>query len=158
MSKMKKIILLLLITSSFLFANKTIYKVIMCEDVPKGYEKDVYKKTIVLMTEARLYLQKKYKKKIIFEYQEGLITSKDKVLEMLDKSKARFYVSLEIDKKKFKDNLEKVLYNLVILDNKGKRSKKVKTKAVIRDKKIVIIKEGDMKNSAKKIAKILKKK
>lgn len=155
---MKKIIFLFLLATSFLFAGGPVHKVIMCEQVPAGYEKDIYKKTIVLMTEARLYLQKKYKKKIIFEYHEKLLDKKEEITRMLEMTGARFYVYLEVDKKKFKKNLEKVSYNLKIFDNHGNRSKTIKTKAIIRDKKIVIIDTGDMKNSAKKIAKILKKK
>ena len=63
---MKKIILLL-IFATILFAKAPIYKVLMCEVVPKGYQEDVYKKTIVLMTEGRLYLQKKYKKILLYK-------------------------------------------------------------------------------------------
>lgn len=154
---MKKIILLFLMFATLVFAKGTVYKVVMSEVVPKGYNQDVYKKVIVLMTEGRLYLQKKYKKKITFEYQNSLLKSKQKILKMLNDVDGRFYVKLEIDKKKSKKNLEKVLYNLVIFDKHTKRSKKVKTKAIIRDKKIVQISQGDLKSSGKKIAKLLKK-
>ncbi|MEA2017289.1 MAG: hypothetical protein U9N59_02475 [Campylobacterota bacterium] len=155
---MKKVIFLLLISIGFMFAKAPVYKVIMSEEVPAGYEKDVYKKSIVLMTEGRLYLQKKYKKKITFEYQKKLIKSKDDILKELKKQDARFYVYLSINKKKSKKNLQKVLYNLNIVDLKTKKKKTVKTKAIIRDTKIVKISQGDVKSSAKKIAKILKKK
>ena len=154
---MKKVLVLFFLLSSIIFAKAPVYKVLMSETVPKGYETDVYKKTIVLMTEARLYLQKKYKKKIIFEYQEKLLKNKSAILKELDKIGARFYVFLDIDKKATKANLEKVLYNLTIIDKKNKRKKVVKTKAIIRDKKVVKITAGDLKKSAKKIAKILKK-
>ena len=155
---MKKVILLLLISINILFAKAPVYKVIMSENITTGYEKDVYKKTIVLMTEARLYLQKKYKKKITFEYDKDIVTKKEDILPLLKKNKARFYVYLIIDKKKTRRNLEKVMYNLNIFDAHTKKFKKVKTKAIIRDKKIVKISQGDMKSSAKKIAKILKRK
>lgn len=155
---MKKLFLIFLLLSGVAFAKAPIYKVLMSETVPQGYEQDVYKKTIVLMTEARLYLQKKYKKKIRFEYQPNLLKGKDAVMKELEKTGARFYVFLQIDKKATKRNLEKVLYNLNIFDKHTKRKKTVKTKAIIRDKKIVKISTGDLKSSAKKIAKILKKK
>jgi hypothetical protein len=148
----------LLITVSAVFAQAPTYKVIMSENITTGYEKDVYKKTIVLMTEARLYLQKKYKKKIVFAYTKDLATEKKDIEKVLEEKDARFYVYLKIVKKKSKKNLEKVLYNIVIFDKHSKRSKTVKTKAIIRDKKIVKIPTGDLKSSAKKIAKILKKK
>ena len=157
MNSIKKIILLFFIFSGILLAAP-VHKVIMCKTVPKTYTQDVYKKTIVIMTEARLYLQKKYKKKITFEYTDTLLTKKDDILKELEKKDGRFYVSLDINKKKSKKNLEKVLYNLKIFDKNTKRLKTVKTKAIIRDKKIVKISQGAMKSSAKKIAKILKKK
>ncbi len=158
MNRIKKILILLFITTTFLFGATPIYKVLMSENITTGYEKDVYKKTIVIMTEARLYLQKKYKKKIIFDYTPDYLTSKEDRLKLLEERDARFYVHLEIVKKKSKGNLEKVLYNIVIFDKHSKREKIVKTKAIIRDKKIVKISQGNMKSSAKKIAKILKKK
>ena len=157
MNRIKYILALLFITSTFLFGATPTYKVIMSENITTGYEKDVYKKTIVLMTEARLYLQKKYKKKIIFNYTPDYLTSKDEILKFLQQNDARFYVHLEIVKKKAKRNLEKVLYNLIIFDKHTKREKTIKTKAIIRDKKIVKISQGNLKSSAKKIAKILKK-
>ncbi len=153
-----KIILILVLLSSGLFGGSKIQTVLMSKVVQKPYDADVYKKTIVLMTEARLYLQKKYKKKIIFEYDDNtLFTKKKDIVNELKKKNARFYVYLEIVKKKAKKNLQKVFYNLKIFDKKSKRLKTVKTKAIIRDLKIVKISQGDLKSSAKKIAKILKK-
>ena len=153
-----KIILILVLLSSGLFGGSKIQTVLMSKVVQKPYDADVYKKTIVLMTEARLYLQKKYKKKIIFEYDDNtLFTKKKDIVNELKKKNARFYVYLEIVKKKAKNNLQKVFYNLKIFDKKSKRLKTVKTKAIIRDLKIVKISQGDLKSSAKKIAKILKK-
>jgi len=157
MNKMKRLVLLFLVIVSVSFAASPTYKVVMSENITTGYEKDVYKKTIVLMTEARLYLQKKYKKKIIFAYTSDIVTKKEDMLKELDKNDARFYVYLKIEKKKSKKNLEKVYYNIVVFDKNSNRSKTVKTKAIIRDKKIVKIKQGDLKSAAKKIAKILKK-
>ncbi|MEA2049164.1 MAG: hypothetical protein U9O56_00300 [Campylobacterota bacterium] len=155
---MKKLVLLLFFMVSVAFGRGPEYVILMSETIPKGYEKDVFKKSIVLMTEARLYLQKKYKKKVSFKYQESLVSKKDDILKELKKENARFYVYLKIDKKKSRKNQEKGYYNLVIFDAHSKRSKTIKTKSMIRDKKIVKISQGDIKNSAKKIAKILKKK
>jgi hypothetical protein len=154
---MKKIIILFLIFSNILFASKPVYKVIMSKYIDKKYSQNIYKKSIVLMTEARLFLQKKYKKKIVFEYTDELKKSKKDVFEFLKSKKARFYVNLIIDKKKSKKNLEKVFYNLRIFDAHSKRFKTVKTKAIIKDKSVVKISQGNLKSSAKKIAKILKK-
>jgi len=155
---MKKIILVLMIFSTYIFASGQIYKVVMSEAIPKGYDKDVYKKAIVLMTEGRLYLQKKYRKKVTFEYTDKLAKTKKDVKALLDKYKGRFYVVLDIKRKASKKNLEKVLYTLVIFDTHTKKFKKIKTKAIIRDKKIVQISQGDLKSTGKKIAKLLKKK
>jgi len=154
---MKKILFLFLLVSELLFAKIPVYKVVMSEVVPTGYQQDVYKKAIVLMTEGRLYLQKKYRKKITFEYIPNSLSTKDEILSELKKLDARFYVELKIIKKKSKKNLEKVFYNLVIFDSHSKRFKTIKTKAIIRDKKVVQISKGNIKSAGKKIAKILKK-
>jgi len=157
MNRINKILIVFVLLAKVMFAQSPVQTVLMSQVVPKGYESDVFKKTIVLMTEARLYLQKKYKKKVIFEYIDKKLTKKDEIAKVLKKNNYRFYVYLKIKKKKAKKNLEKVLYSLVIFDIKKNRSKTVKTKAIIRDKKIVKISQGDLKSSAKKIAKILKK-
>jgi len=118
---MKKFFIILLLVNT-LFASK-VYTVLMCERTPQGYKEDVYKKAIVLMTEARLYLQKKYKKKIIFEYTSTYVTKKEQIIKLLQKHNARFYVTLGIKKKKSKANLQKVLYNLSISDLYKKEQK-----------------------------------
>jgi len=156
MNSIVKIIIVYVLLATVAFAKLPTEKILMSEAVPKGYEADVFKKTIVLMTEARLYLQKKYRKKVTFEYIPNKL-KKDQISSVLKKYDARFYVSLKIKKQKAKKNLEKVLYSLVIFDSKKNRLKTVKTKAIIRDKKIVKISQGALKSSAKKIAKILKK-
>ncbi len=130
----------------------------MQENVPSGYEKDAYKKSVVLMTEARLYLQNKYRKKVTFVQTDESFSTKEDMNALLKKNDSRFLVSLTIKIKAKKKNLEKVLYNLVIFDGKYDKSKTIKTKAIIKDKKIVKISQGDMKSSARKIAKFLKKK
>ncbi len=152
---MKKILILFFLCSTFLFAGDEL-KVLMSEKVPSGYDDEAYKKAIVLMTEGRLYLQEKYKKKITFLYDKNLVTSKDDIEATLQKNGADFYVYLTIDKKETKDNLEDCLYNLEIYNLENKRKKTVKTKATIRDKKVVQIEYGDLKSTAKNIANAFK--
>ena len=153
---MKKLVFLFIFVVT-LFAKAPVYKVLMSDVVPNGYHEDVYKKAIVLMTEARLYLQKKYRKKITFEYIHQKLKDKNKIIKLLKENNARFYVHLEIIKKKAKKNLQKVYYNLVIFDKKKKRFKTIKTKAIIRDKMVVKISQGSIKSTGKKIAKFMKK-
>jgi len=153
-----KILLLIAVIAGSLFGRAPIYNVLINETVPKGYHKESIKKVKVLVTEARLYLQNKYRKKVEFKYTETTITNKDDIKKLLKKEDARFFVRLQIVKKASKKNLEKVFYNLVIFDNKNGRMKTIKTKAIIRDKKIVQISKGDMKSAGKKIAKVFKKK
>lgn len=128
------------------------HKVLMSEKVPEGYDEEVYKKAIVLMTEGRLYLQEKYRKKITFVYQSTQVITKDAIEKELEKNGASFYVYLTVTPKEKQDNLEKCIYNLEIYNLDNKRSKTVKTKAIIRDKKIVQMEQGDIKSAAKQIA------
>ena len=97
---MKQFIILWIVLSSYLFSASPVYKILMSKHVQKPYNEDVYKKTIILMTEARLFLQKKYKKKIIFEYQTNLLKSKEDMIKELKSKDARFYIYLDIKKRK----------------------------------------------------------
>ena len=153
--KMKKIFLFLFLVATSLFGNSE-YNVLISEKTPAGYDAEVYKKAIVLMTEGRLYLQEKFKKKLTFIYSKNLVTEKNAIEKELEKNGAQFYVYLTIDKKETNDNLENCLYNLEIYNLENKRKKTIKTKAVIRDKQIVQIEFGDLKSSAKNIANVFK--
>ena len=62
-----------------LFAKGPEYKLLISEYMPKEYGPKIIKKTTILLTEARLYLQKKYKKKISFIYTPEHLTDKKEI-------------------------------------------------------------------------------
>jgi len=155
---MKKIIFILLLISTIVYAKKPIYNVLISETVPSGYDSKLYKKAVVLLTDARLYLQKKYKRTIEFKQTSLRVTSKSQQKQLLSKEGARYYVYVTIKEKKKRGRLTDVYYNLVIYDGKKNKTKTVKTKATIKDKEVVKIAKGDMKSTKKKLAKFFKQK
>ena len=134
-------------------------KMILCNQVDSQYNEKVFRKVTVLLTEARLKLQKRYKKYLTFEYQKDLIIGKKKIKAELEKQSARYYVTLNIkDKSKGKCSRGKCKadYIIKIFDAKKNKNFKIKIKAFIKNNDYTEIKLGYMKSSAKKIVKFLK--
>ena len=159
---MKKIILtifsLLFIFNINLFGAVE-EKMILCNTLDKKYDEKVYRKVTILMTEARLKLQKKYKKFLNFEYQDKLITDKKIIKKELKKQGARYYTYLDIvdrSKGKCKNNKCKVDYILKLYDAKKNKKYKVKLKALINNNEFTEIKVGYIKSATKKLVKFLK--
>ena len=134
-------------------------KVILCNQMDAKYDEKVYRKVTILLTEARLKLQKKYKKYLSFEYQDKLIEDKAAIKKELKKQGARYYVYLEIkdtSKGKCKNKKCKADYTIKIYDAKKNKNLKVKIKVFINNNEFTEIKVGYMKSSTKKIVKFLK--
>jgi len=134
-------------------------KMIICKTLDKKYDSKVFRKTTVILTEARLKLQKKYKKFLTFEYQDELLKGKKAIKKELKKQNARYYVYLEIKDKskgKCKNKKCKTDYTIKLYDMKKNKKYKVKLKAYINNNEFTEIKAGYIKSATKKLVKFLK--
>ena len=95
---MRRVLLLLIFVSITLFGAKE-DRIIMSEEIPSGCMAGVKKPFIVIETEARLKLQKKYRKKLVFINQDKTLKGKKAIKAECKKQKARYYAYFEIDKK-----------------------------------------------------------
>jgi hypothetical protein len=160
---MKKIILFMVLISLSLMAKGPSYKLLIGETLPKEFDAKIIKKTTIILTEARLYLQKKYKKTVSFEYTPIMTHKKSDIKKLLNETGARWYVATNLKvgkcKKKGVNNVCKGKYIITLYDGfKNMKKKIVKIKAKIIDNQVVAISAGEKKNKTKTLAKILKKK
>jgi hypothetical protein len=135
-------------------------QIILSREPPSGCGNDVKNPFIVILTEARLKLQEKFRKKLTFINQDKTIKDKKGIKKECKKQKARYYSYFEIDKKgkHCKPGTKiKVYYNITIYDTKKNKKKKFKTQAIIQGNDVAIIKAGHVKATGKKITKFLKK-
>jgi len=155
----KKIILVFLLMVTYLFGMAE-DNVVMNKYLDKKYKESVFDYADVLITEARLLLQKKYKKTLTFiplKDNNSLVHSRDKKDIILKDNQARYFVQLIIDEKKCKNNTCLAYYELDIYDGKKNLSQVVKTKAKIDDNEVVTIKKGHLRAAVKSISSFMKK-
>jgi hypothetical protein len=156
---MRRVLLLLIFVSITLFGAKE-DRIIMSEEIPSGCMAGVKKPFIVIVTEARLKLQKKYRKKLVFINQDKTLKGKKAIKAECKKQKARYYAYFEIDKKGKQCKAGKkikVMYNITVWDVKKNKKKKFKTQAKLQSNEVAIIKAGHVRATGKKLAKFLKK-
>ena len=151
-----KIALLLSLISSVAY-SATEETVIFSKELDSKYDEKVYRKVTILFTEARLKLQKKYKKYLSFEYIEKSVIEKKDIAKYLEEKKARYYVSLDIKEKKCKDGICKADYIIKVTDAKKKKNTTLKIKAKIKNNEFTEIKPALIKSNTKKLVKFLKK-
>jgi len=156
---MKRIIILIGLLSTLLTAKSVTENVVMNEYLEKEYNAKVYKKVIILITEARLKLQKKYKKKLVFMQINEEVREKKEMKALLETNNARYYIGLEILKKDKECKIEecKVMYNIIIYDGKKNKIKTIKTKATLIKNIDVVIKTGHIRATTKKLVKFMQK-
>lgn len=151
-----KLVLLLSFISSFSFGASEA-TVIFSKKIDKKYNEKVYRKTTILFTEARLKLQKKYKKFLLFEYEDTQLTNKKEIIKHLKSKNARYYVYLTIkDKGKCKNKKCKVDYIIKVFDAKKKKTTKLKMKALINDNEFAEVTPALIKANTKRLVKFLK--
>ncbi|SFV75289.1 hypothetical protein MNB_SM-3-17 [hydrothermal vent metagenome] len=158
-NKMIKIMMILALFSSVTLFGAVEEKVIMCNALDAKYDKKVFRKATILMTEARLKLEKKYKKFLTFEYQEKLLKDKKSIKKALKKAGARYYVYVDIvDKSKGKcpNKKCKVDYILKLYDGKKNKKYKLKLKAYINNNEFTEIKAAHIRSATKKLVRFLK--
>ena len=158
-NNMKRILLLLLFVSMSLFGAKQ-ENIILSEELPKGCDLNIKKPFVVIMTEARLKLQEKFRKKLTFINQDKTLKDKKTIKAECKKQHARYYAYFEIDKKgkKCKSGKKlKVYYNIIVWDTKKNKHKKFKTQAILQGREYAIIKAGHVRATGKKITKFLKR-
>ena len=131
--------------------------VIFSKKMDAKYNEKVYRKVTILFTEARLKLQKKYKKYLNFEYRDDLVKGKKNIIKYLKDNNARYYVSLEIKEKKCKKGICKVSYKIKVMDGKKKKNITLKLKAKINNNEFTEVKPALIKSNTKKLVKFLKK-
>lgn len=152
-----KLLLVISIVASSLSAV-TNEKVIFSKNMDKKYNEKVYRKVTILFTEARLKLQKKYKKFLDFEYVDDRLTDKTEIIKYLISKKARYYVTLDIDdKNRCKNKKCKVRYIIKVIDAKTKRNKTLKINALINNNEFTEIKVAHIKSYTKRLVKFLRK-
>ena len=152
-----KILLFLAIGSSVVYGASN-ENIIFSKHIDAKYDEKVYRKVIILFTEARLKLQKKYKKYLNFEYVDTQIIDKKKIIRYLKENDARYYVYLKI-KEKNKCNKNKccVIYTIKVIDAKKKSNITLKLNAIIKNNEFTEIKQALIKSNTKKLIKFLKK-
>ena len=132
---MKKILLILFIFSFVVFGRGKEYKILISEYLPNKFNRDIIERTTIILTEARLYLQKKYKKKVSFAYTNDYLKDKNKINSLLEKNKSRYYATTDIKIKKCTKEGHrefcKGLYTIELYDKKRKRKKSFKLKTQI---------------------------
>ena len=151
-----KLILVSVFLSSAVF-GATQEKVVFSKKMDAKYDEKVYRKVTILFTEARLKLQKKYKKFLDFEYVDNKLTNKKEVIKYLKTNGARYYVTLDIqDKKKCKNNKCRVKYIIKVVDGKKKKNTSLKIEAVINNNEFTEMKAAFIKSNTKKLVKFLR--
>jgi len=144
-------------------ATPTLYgasqeNVIFSKHMDAKYSDKVYRKVTILFTEARLKLQKKYKKYLEFEYVDKTLKDKKEIIKFLGKKGARYYAYLSIkEKKKCTKQKCQVDYIIKVIDAKKKKNITIKMKAVVIDNEFVEVKQALIKSNTKKLVKFLKK-
>lgn len=160
MKNIVKIVLILAFGFSLSFAAKE-ENVLFSKDIPKKYNEKVYRKTTILFTEARLTLQKRYKKYLTFIYDEvgKKLKNKKKIKKYVKSFKARYYVTLDIKEKKNRcnDSMCEVKYIVKVYDTKKNKMQTFKFKAIIKDNEFADIDSGHLKLATKKLVKFLKR-
>lgn len=151
-----KLLLVLSLASSILLGASE-ENIIFSKKIDAKYNEKVYRKVTILFTEARLKLQKKYKKYLNFEYTTDYITAKKEVIKYLKEKNARYYVTLSIKEKKCKNGICNVQYNIKVVDGKKKKNITLKLKAKINNNEFTEIKPALIKSNTKKLVKFLKK-
>ena len=152
-----KVLLLLSLISSVAYSASE-ETVVFSKKLDAKYDEKVYRKVTILFTEARLKLQKKYKKYLNFEYVEDSIEDKKEIIKFLKEKKARYYVSLDIKEKKCKDGICKAKYIIKVTDSKKKKNITLNLKSKINNNEFVEISSALIKSNTKKLVKFLKKK
>jgi len=159
---MKFLIIKLLLLVTFFASNSfgaSQATVIFSKKLDSKYDAKVYRKTTILFTEARLKIQKKYKKYLNFEETKTQLTDKKKIITFLKSKGARYYVYLTIkDKSKgrCKNNKCKVDYIIKVFDAKKKKNTKLKIKAYISSNEFAEITPALVKSNTKRLVKFLK--
>lgn len=151
-----KIALLLSLISSVAYSASE-ETVIFSKKMDAKYNEKVYRKVTILFTEARLKLQKKYKKYLNFEYIEKSIDGKKNIAKYLEDKKARYYVSLNIKEKKCKNGICTAKYIIKVTDAKKKKNTTLNIKAKINNNEFTEITPALIKSNTKKLVKFLKK-
>jgi len=151
-----KIALLLSLLSSFAY-GATEENVIFSKELDAKYDEKVYRKVTILFTEARLKLQKKYKKYLNFQYTTDYIVGKKNIIKYLKEHDARYYVNLTIKEKKCKNDICKVNYVIRVVDGKKKKNITLKLKAKINNNEFTEVSSALIKSNTKKLVKFLKK-
>jgi len=156
MKKLLKLILIMAFVSSVASAA-TQEKVIFSKNIDKKYNEKVYRKVTILFTEARLKLQKKYKKFLDFEYVDDKLSDKKKIINYVKTKDARYYVSLDIkEKKKSKSNKCKAKYIIKVFDGKKKKNISLKIDVLINNNEFIEMKVAFIKSNTKKLVKFLR--
>ena len=160
MKKLLHIVMILLLASTLYGAKEE--NVVFSKVMPPKYDQKVYRKVTVLFTEARLKLQKKYRKYLTFIYDEQKkLSDKKAIKKELKKQNARYYVTLDIkEKKKGCTNLVqgcKVKYVIKVFDGKKNKHKKFSLKAVIKNNEYADISSGVIRSNTSKLVKFMKK-
>ena len=152
-----KLIILLGLLNVSLFASSEA-TVLFSQKKNDNYNEKVYRKTTILFTEARLKLQKKYKKYLNFVYDDVGLTNKKEIAKHLKKIGARYYAYTDVRlKKKHCKKLQcKAKYVIKIYDAKKKKSMKLSLKAIINNNEFAQITSALMKANTKKLYKFLK--
>lgn len=151
-----KVALLLSLISSVGYAASE-ENVVFSKVLDAKYDEKVYRKVTILFTEARLKLQKKYKKYLNFEYIDESIVEKKEIIKYLKGKNARYYVSLNIKEKKCKNGICKADYIIKVMDAKKKKNITLKLKAKINNNEFTEVTPALIKSNTKKLVKFLKK-
>ncbi len=131
--------------------------VIFSKKMDAKYDEKVYRKVTILFTEARLKLQKKYKKFLDFEYNDDLVKGKKNIFKYLKEHKARYYVYLDIKEKKCKNKICKANYIIKVVDGKKKKNITLRLKVKINNNEFAEVKPALIKSNTKKLISFLKK-
>lgn len=131
--------------------------VIFSKKMDAKYDEKVYRKVTILFTEARLKLQKKYKKFLEFEYKDDLVKGKKNIFKFLKKNHARYYVYLDIQEKKCKKNICKANYIIKVIDGKKKKNITLRLKVKINNNEFAEVKPALIRSNTKKLVSFLKK-
>ena len=152
-----KIILLLGLLNIAVYASSEA-TVLLSQKKNVQFNDKVYRKTTILFTEARLKLQKKYKKYLNFVYDDVGLTNKKEIAKHLKKIGIRYYAytDIKLKNKKCKKTQCKAKYTIKIFDAKKKRSMKLTLKANINNNEFAEITPALMKSNTKKLYKFLK--
>lgn len=156
MKYLLKLALIVAFISSISF-GATEEKVVFSKTMDAQYDEKVYRKVTILFTEARLKLQKKYKKFLDFEYVDTRLEDRREIEKFLKSKNARYYVTLEIrDLKKCKDHKCKVQYIIEVFDGKKRKNMKLKIAALINNNEFTEIKVAHIKSNTKKLVNFLR--